>query len=73
MCAGAIVNARIPRVVYGTRDLRFGAYGSLFDLTKIPLNHIPEVKGGVLEDETRALLSDYFREKRKRNREQKTQ
>ena len=71
MCAGAIVNARIPRVVYGTRDLRFGAYGSLFDLTKIPLNHIPEVTGGVLEEETRELLTSYFKEKRKRNKEQK--
>lgn len=66
MCAGAIVNARIPRVVYGTRDIRFGAYGSAFDLTKIPLNHIPEVTGGVLEDETRQILSDYFKNKRKK-------
>ena len=71
MCAGAIVNARIPRVVYGTRDLRFGAYGSLFDLTKIPLNHIPEVKGGVLEEEAREMLTNYFKEKRKRSKEQK--
>ena len=64
MCAGAIINARIPRVVYGTRDLRFGAFGSLMDLSKIPLNHTPEVVGGVLEEETRALLTDYFRAKR---------
>ena len=64
MCAGAIINARIPRVVYGTRDLRFGAFGSLIDLSKIPLNHTPEVVGGVLEEETRALLTDYFRAKR---------
>ena len=64
MCAGAIVNARIPRVVYGTHDLRFGAFGSALDLVKIPLNHTPEVIGGVLEDETRNILSEYFRRKR---------
>ena len=66
MCAGAIANARIPRVVYGTRDIRFGAYGSALDLTKIPLNHIPEVMGGVLEDETRQILTEYFKNKRKK-------
>ena len=66
MCAGAIANARIPRVVYGTRDIRFGAYGSALDLTKIPLNHIPEVMGGVLEDETRKILTEYFKNKRKK-------
>ncbi len=66
MCAGAIVNARIPRVVYGTRDIRFGAYGSALDLTKIPLNHIPDVTGGILEDETRAILTEYFKNKRKK-------
>ncbi len=64
MCAGAIVNARIPRVVYGTRDIRFGAFGSALDLSKIPLNHTPEVIGGVLEDETRTLLTEYFKKKR---------
>ena len=66
MCAGAIINARIPRVVYGARDYRFGAFGSLVDLSKIPFNHIPEVVGGVLEAEFSAQLSNYF--KRKRNK-----
>ena len=66
MCAGAIVNARIPRVVFGTRDIRFGAFGSALDLTKVPLNHTPEVIGGVLEDETREILSEYFRRKRQK-------
>ena len=56
MCGGAIINARIPRVVYGTRDIRFGAFGSALDLVKIPLNHTPEVVGGVLEDEARTML-----------------
>lgn len=65
MCAGAIINARIPRVVYGTRDIRFGAFGSALDLVKIPLNHTPEVVGGVLEDECREMLTSYFKAKRK--------
>jgi tRNA(adenine34) deaminase len=64
MCAGAIINARIPRVVYGARDYRFGAFGSLVDLSKIPFNHIPEVVGGVLSDECSAQLSSYFKKKR---------
>ena len=65
MCAGAIINARIPRVVYGTRDIRFGAFGSLINLAELPLNHKPEVVGGVFEEETRNMLSEYFRKKRK--------
>ena len=65
MCAGAIINARIPRVVFGTRDIRFGAFGSLINLAELPLNHKPEVVGGVFEEETRNMLSEYFRKKRK--------
>ena len=64
MCAGAIVNARIERVVYGARDFRFGAFGSALDLSKIPLNHTPEVVGGVLGEECAAMLSAYFKKKR---------
>ena len=69
MCAGAIVNARIPRVVYGTRDIRFGAFGSALDLVKIPLHHTPEVVGGVLGDEARQMLSGYFKKKRNKSSE----
>ena len=64
MCAGAIINARIPRVVFGTRDIRFGAFGSKLDLSEIGLNHTPEIRGGVLEDENRDMLSAYFKRKR---------
>ena len=64
MCAGAIVNARIPRVVYGAPDLRFGAFGSKLDLAAIGLNHTPEVVGGVLGEEARDMLSSYFKAKR---------
>ena len=64
MCAGAIINARIPRVVYGAHDLRFGAFGSLLDLSEQPLNHKPEIRRGVMADECRDILSSYFRAKR---------
>ena len=66
MCAGAIMNARIPRVVYGAPDLRFGAFGSLFNLAELPVNHTPEVKGGVLGEECRELPSSYFKKKREK-------
>lgn len=65
MCAGAIINARIPEVVYGAPDLRFGAFGSLIDLSEIPLNHKPEILRFVRAEETKNLLSEYFRKKRK--------
>ena len=65
MCAGAIVNARIERVVYGVPDIRFGAFGSLFDLSALPTNHTPDVAGGLMRDECLALLRAYFKQKRK--------
>ena len=64
MCAGAIINSRIPRVVYGAPDLRFGAFGSLINLAELPLNHKPEIIGGVLEDENVKVLRYYFKKKR---------
>ena len=64
MCAGALINARVERVVYGASDLRFGALGSLFDLSALPLNHKLEVSRGVLGDECRELISGYFKAKR---------
>lgn len=64
MCAGAIINARIPRVVYGAPDLRFGAFGSLINLAEVPLNHRPEIIGGVLKDENVEMLRSYFKKKR---------
>lgn len=69
MCAGAIINARIPRVVFGTPDLRFGAFGSLLNLAALPLNHKPELSGGVLGEECREMLTEYFRKKRKKRTE----
>ena len=64
MCAGAILNARIDRVVIGARDPRFGAFGSLFNLNDLPLNHKTGITDGVLADESAALLSSFFRAKR---------
>ena len=67
MCAGAIVNARIRRVVFGAKDPRFGAMGSLFNVAEIPFNHTPEVTSGILEEECEALMKRFFlslREKR---------
>ena len=65
MCAGAIVNARIDRVVYGAFDAKAGAFGTLFNLAEMPLNHKPQIIGGVMEEECRSALSAYFRTKRK--------
>ena len=64
MCAGATINSRIDRIVYGAPDLRAGAFGSLFNLNDYPLNHKPEIVGGVLEEECAALLRSFFRRKR---------
>ncbi len=66
MCAGAIVNARIPKVVYGAPDIRFGALGSLIDISEVPLNHKPDIKRYVRGEECKNLLSEYFRGKRKK-------
>ena len=67
MCAGAIINSRIERVVYGARDHRFGAFGSALDVNSAGLNHRPEVVGGVLGEECAEILSSYFRKKRQKN------
>ena len=71
MCAGAIINARVERVVYGARDLRFGAFGSLIDLARVPLNHTPEITPDVLGDEAREILGAYFRKKREKQKKEK--
>lgn len=67
MCAGAIINSRIERVVYGAKDHRFGAFGSALNVCEAGLNHRPEVVGGVLGDRCADILSAYFKNKRKNN------
>ena len=69
MCAGAIVNARIPRVVFGTKDARAGAFGSVLNLNGYPLNHKPELVYGVCEEECRQLMTAFFAELRRKRSE----
>jgi tRNA(adenine34) deaminase len=65
MCAGAIVLARVPRVVYGATDPKAGACGSVLDVTGEPrFNHRPVVEGGLLADECGALLREFFAARR---------
>lgn len=65
MCAGALVMARLGRVVYGAPDFRAGAVESLFNIPGHPsLNHRVAVTAGVLESECRGLLQDFFRQRR---------
>ena len=64
MCAGAIINSRIERVIYGSKDPRGGALGSLIDLRSYPFYHVPKITSGICEDECRELLRDFFKNKR---------
>ena len=69
MCAGAIINSRVKRVIYGASDPKSGSCGSLTNLFEMPYNHKPEVVSGVLEKECSEILSRFFeklREKRKK-------
>jgi tRNA(adenine34) deaminase len=69
MCAGALVWARIAKVVYGCSDLKAGACGTILDLSQVrAFNHRFEVSGGVLAEESRRLLQDFFRKRRKQIR-----
>ena len=65
MCAGALVHVRIRRVIFGCSDPRSGAAGGLINLLQHPaLNHHCEITGGVLQNETAAILQEFFRKKR---------
>ena len=64
MCAGAVVNARVPRVVFGARDPRAGACGSLYQVGLDTRVHAFEVVGGVLEEECAELLRAFFQDRR---------
>ncbi|MGL5741277.1 MAG: tRNA adenosine(34) deaminase TadA [Legionella sp.] len=65
MCAGAIVHARINRLVFATRDFKVGAAGSVYNLLQgYPLNHKVHIDEGVMQKECSFLLSDFFRERR---------
>ena len=64
MCAGAILSARIPRVVYGASDSKFGAVRSVCSLFDMRFNHHPAVEAGVLEEEAAALMTEFFQKLR---------
>lgn len=69
MCAGAILNSRIARVVFGARDKRLGALGSTYDiLDGNPINRVIEVEGPALEEECLAMLKGFFRDIRARKK-----
>ncbi len=68
MCAGAIASARIARVVFGAKDPRAGAYGSLIDLSALPLESRPQVTGGVLAEECLEPIRRFFQTKRKQSK-----
>lgn len=69
MCAGAIINARIDRVVYGAKDDKAGSMGTLIDLSKVNFNHNPRLTAGVMADESAKLLSEFFSQLRDKERE----
>ncbi len=64
MCAGAIINARIPRVVYGAMDKKAGACGSVCNLFTAGFNHHPQAQSGVLEEQCAGILQEFFRDLR---------
>lgn len=69
MCAGAIVQARIPRVIIGSRNPKAGCAGSILNLLQVPeFNHQVELTEGILEEECSSMLSNFFRELRERRK-----
>lgn len=72
MCAGALINARIDRIVYALRDDRGGGCGGAFDITNCDgLLHKAEVKGGLLELESLEVIQDFFKRRRRENKEKR--
>lgn len=73
MCAGAIINSRIRRVIFGASDAKAGSCGSVTDMFSLPYNHKPEVVSGILERECSELLTEFFTGLRKKRRGEKAQ
>ena len=66
MCAGAMINTRLKRLVYGSRDHKAGSAGSVIDLVRYPgLNHQVEIEGGILDEECSKLLKAFFADLRR--------
>lgn len=70
MCAGAMINSRVERVVFGAYDAKAGSCGSVIDLFELPYNHKPELVGGVLEKQCAGILSDFFKKLRQTKKAQ---
>lgn len=66
MCAGAIINARIPKLIYGAKEEFSGSCGSVINLFMERFGHSPQIVGGVLEDECRKLMTEFFRKLREK-------
>jgi tRNA(adenine34) deaminase len=70
MCAGALVLARVKKIIFGAKDEKFGGCGSVFNIVNAKkLNHQVEIVDGVLEDRAAALMTEFFEKKRKKNKE----
>lgn len=67
MCAGAIVNARLGRVVFGAKDAKAGAMGSVLNVNAYPLNHKPKITQGVMANESGDVLRSFFERRRKKD------
>lgn len=72
MCSGAIINSRIKRLVYGAADKKSGCAESVLNLFEMPFNHKPEIVSGVMEDECREVLQNFFSQLRKSKAQQKS-
>lgn len=72
MCCGAIINSRVERVIYGANDLKSGSVSSVQKMFEMPYNHKPEVLNGIMEKECAEILSDFFKQLRKRKKYKKT-
>ena len=70
MCAGAIINSRVRRLVFGAKDAKAGSCGSVVDRFALPYNHKPEVTAGVLEKECSELLTDFFEQLREKHKKE---
>lgn len=73
MCAGAIINSRIERVIYGAEDKKAGSLSSVINLFELPYNHKSQITSGVLQEECSQILSDFFKELRIKKQNKKAE
>ena len=64
MCTGAVINSRISTVIFGAYDLKAGCMDSVINLCNYPFNHRPEIYGGIMEDECKEILQEFFKKMR---------